>query len=259
MSASFIRVDRLEHDIVLLTLSKPDSLNAIDTAGLEELRSALHAITSDGSARALVLTGSGRAFCAGADLKEVSTFSPERAGDFALAGHDVFSLIESFPSPTIAALNGPALGGGLELACACDLVLAASGAVCAQPEVRVGMIAGWGATARLVERIGIGRARKLLFTGETISSETAVAIGLVDAVFPQSGFMEEVERLAATIARNAPIAVRLTKSLLQRELTHRTRTREADAAALVECVMSQDQTEGITAFLEKRPASFRGC
>jgi len=249
-----IRVKEEARYVFSLTLDRPEVYNALDFEILAGLSRTLDELATK-DIRALIVTGTGKSFSSGADLKEIATFSPEKARDFSLAGHEAFDRIANFPCPVIAAVNGYALGGGCELACACDLIYASETAKFGQPEAKVGMITGWGGTFRLAERIGRHRAKQLVFTCEVITAEKAREIGLVNGVFPASEFWEGVLGVAGTIAAGAPTAIRLEKAMINRPADRHRGTEEAESLRL--CVETEDQKEGVGAFLEKRPARFR--
>ena len=250
-----LTVSRPEDHIAILTLNRPATRNALNFSILERMEAAVAALEQEDDLRVLIITGSGSSFCSGADLREIREFDPQRSRQFSLLGHRVFNRVEQFPTPVVAAINGHALGGGCELACACDLRLASARARLGQPEARVGMITGWGATTRLPRYIGLARAKEMVFRAEVISAEEAKQIGLVNAVFDESEFMESVLAYAREITRNAPIANALSKQMLNR---HGAPTAHDESLALAYTVLSEDQTEAIDAFLEKRDPLFRG-
>ncbi|KLU59035.1 putative enoyl-CoA hydratase echA8 [Peptococcaceae bacterium CEB3] len=254
-----IVLERQEH-IAILKINRPKSLNALNTVTLTELSQALAALAEDRTVRVIVLTGSGeKAFVAGADIAEMRGFNPQQARRFSLLGQGVMSLIESLPQPVIAAVNGFALGGGTELALACDFRLASDKAKFGQPEVTLGLLAGFGGTQRLPRLVGSGRAAELLFTGDTIDAEEAYRIGLVNHVYPSSDLLSEALALAGRIAVRGPIAVQLTKSAIQHGKNMDLGSGQAyEAAVFAQTFSTADQTEGCSAFLEKRKAQFKG-
>jgi enoyl-CoA hydratase len=211
--------------------------------------------------RAIIVTGAGdRAFIAGADIAEMKDKSPSEALAFARLGQAVCSAIEAAPQPVIAAINGYALGGGCEIALACDIRLASETAVLGQPEVALGVPPGWGGTQRLPRVIGPGLARELIYTGRRVGAEEALRIGLVNAVYPPAELLERARALAAEIARNAPVAVRLSKEAIRRGLDVDLAAGLAlEAQAFALAFSTADQREGMSAFLEKRSPEFRGA
>jgi enoyl-CoA hydratase len=240
----------------VLTLDRPKALNALNGELLADLGVALAGLAQ---ARAVVLTGAGeKAFVAGADIAEMRALDAMSATRFALAGQAVLERLEALACPTIAAVNGFALGGGCELAMACDLVLAAPNAVFGQPEVKLGVIPGFGGTQRLVRRVGSMRARELVLSGRNVKAEEAVSLGL--ALRVADPVLDAALALGRQIAANGPVAVRLAKRAvldtdgldLRAGLLH-----EAQLFGL--CFATADQREGMAAFLEKRPAAFTGA
>jgi len=245
--------------IGFVTLSRPKALNALNSQLLNELAAVLGELR-DIDIHALVITGAGdRAFAAGADIAEMAAFSAQEAEAFSAGGQAVFDMLETFPVPTIAAVNGFALGGGCELAMACDLVLASPSAVFGQPEVKLGVIPGFGGTQRLARRVGRQRALELMLTGRNVPAEEAVQIGLALEIVEDGDVVGAAHALADRIARNGPSALRWVK-----QVVHETEGRDANAAMASErahfalCFSTADQKEGMAAFLEKRRAAFTG-
>jgi len=255
-----IRLDR-EHGVATVTVDRPERLNALDSGTLTMLLGVFEELARDESVRAVVLTGAGdRAFIAGADIVEMKEKEPAQALAFARLGQTVCAAIEAAPQPVIAAINGYALGGGCEIALACDIRLASERAVLGQPEVTLGVPPGWGGTQRLPRLIGAGLARELIYTGRRVGAEEALRIGLVNAVVPADELLDRAHELARTIARNAPVAVRLAKEAIRRGLDvdlDAGLVLEAQAFALA--FSTADQKEGMTAFLERRVPEFRGA
>src|SRR5881397_934666 len=195
--------------VATLTLDRPKALNALDAATLRELARAIRELRRDGGVRALVLTGAGdKAFSAGADIAAMAAMSAAEGHAYSRLGHDVFARLEELDVPVVAALNGVALGGGLELALASDLIVASERARLGQPEINLGLIPGFGGTQRLVLRVGLARARELVYLGHIISAEEGVRIGLVNRVVPADRLRAEAAALAATLAAQAPVALR---------------------------------------------------
>ena len=250
---------RVSEQIATITINNPDRLNALDTDHLEALLTAFRAAVGDARIRAIILTGAGeKAFVAGANIKEMLAMPPAEAMRFARLGHAVGAAIERAPQPVIAAINGVALGGGCELALACDIRICSTNAVFAQPEVGLGIPPGWGATQRLSRIVGKGVASELIFTGRRIKADEALRIGLVSAVHQQDRLMEHAEQLGREITANSPAAVRLSKRLIARaEDAHPSAGLAEEAHAFAEVFGSHDQQEGMNAFLEKRTPVFR--
>src|ERR671931_505394 len=242
----------------LVTLDRPDALNALNRALLTELRDRLAELAADEDVRAVVLTGAGdRAFAAGADIKEMEPMSVEEAREWGALGQECGRLLATMPKPTIAAINGFALGGGCELALACDLRYAASGAKLGQPEINLGIIPGWGGTQRLARVCGLGVAKELILTGRTVDPEEALRIGLVNGV--HDPVLEKAKETAALLATKSPVALRLMKELANRALggDHAENLR-AEGETFGELFASDDAKEGLRAFVEKREPVFKG-
>jgi enoyl-CoA hydratase len=250
----------IENDgtIATLTLNRPDKLNALNEALIGELTAAFTAL-AEKTPRAVVVTGAGKAFSAGVDIGEMSTMSTVDAKRRADAGHALGALVESLSCPVIAAVNGFALGGGCELALACDFIYAADSAKFGQPEVNLGVIPGFGGTQRLTRRVGIGRARELVYTGEIIAADKALAIGLVNAVVPKDELMTRVRAVVDQIASKGPLAVAAAKRVTLRGAdADLTVANELEAQAFAMLFGSEDQKEGMKAFVEKRKPEFGG-
>jgi enoyl-CoA hydratase len=252
-----IRLDR-DAAVAVLTVDRQEALNALDVATLTELRDRLQEVAADDEVRAVVLTGAGeKAFVAGADIKYMSGLDVEQAKAWGALGHEAGRLLETMPKPTIAAVNGFALGGGCELALACDIRYAASGAKLGQPEVNLGIIPGWGGTQRLARVCGLGVAKELIFTGRVLGAEEALRIGLVNAV--HDPVLDKARETAALLASKSPISLRVMKELANRSLggDHASNL-DAEGESFGELFSSDDAKEGMTAFVEKREAVFRG-
>ena len=244
-----------EH-VALLELNRPEYYNAFNMDLLLEMEKRLEKLTGN-DIRVLIITGTDKSFSSGADLKEIKTYSSQEMRDFSLAGHRVCKKIEDFPCPVIAGVNGYALGGGCELACSCDLIYATESSKFGQPESKVGLITGWGGTFRLPRHIGVVKAKELVFTGKIITAGEASDIGLVNAVFPDDQFMDKVLEVAEQIAKNAPIANRLSKKMLNRYQNDIESLIHEESLALAFCATCEDQKEGIEAFLAKREPVFQ--
>ena len=205
--------------IAVATINRPKALNALNSQVLEDLNELLDLVNADKEIRALVLTGSGeKAFVAGADIAEMSTLTKTEGEAFGKKGNDVFRKLETLPIPTVAAVNGFALGGGCELSMSCDIRICADTAVFGQPETGLGITPGFGGTQRLARLVGPGMAKQLIYTAKNIKADEALRIGLVNAVYPLEELMPAAEKLAATIAKNAPIAVRACKKAINEGL-----------------------------------------
>jgi len=252
-----IRVDG-EDAVGVVTVDREDALNALDVATLTELRDRLRELAQDDGVRAVILTGAGeRAFVAGADIKYMSGLDVGQAKEWGALGHEAGRLLETMPKPTIAAVNGFALGGGCELALACDIRYAAASAKLGQPEVNLGIIPGWGGTQRLARVCGLGVAKELIFTGRVVDADEALRIGLVNAV--HDPVLDKARETAALLASKSPIALRLMKDLANRALggDHATNL-EAEGDTFGELFSSDDAKEGLSAFVEKREPVFKG-
>jgi len=254
-----LRLER-KNGIVVLYIDRPKALNALNRDVLLEIQKALGELEADREVRVLVITGAGdKSFIAGGDVGEMSVMGPLEARNFGKLGQHVLDLLEHFRRPTIAAINGYALGGGCELAMACDIRVAAEEAVIGQPEVCLGIIPGFGGTQRLPRLVGAGKAKQLILTGERIPARQARDIGLVDIVVPREKLMDEVMVLAGKIASNAPVAVRHAKECINNGLNTDLRTGLAyENQAFGVVFTTGDKTEGTRAFLEKREPKFEG-
>lgn len=252
-------VEKLEKGVVIVRVSRPEALNALNTQALREMTEVLQQISRDESIRVLVLTGEGnKAFIAGADIAEMKDMTPAEAVQFSQLGHGVTKLLESMPKVTIAAVNGYALGGGMEMAVACDFIIAGEQAVFGQPEVGLGIIPGFGATIRLAKFVGLPVAKELIFSGRRIRSAEAKAIGLVNAVYPAAELTTRVLELARTISAQSIVAIGNAKRLLNEfsESTGSMAKIDAEAQAFGGLFGKKDQKEGMAAFLEKRTPAF---
>jgi enoyl-CoA hydratase len=252
-----IRVDRSDA-VAVLTVDRQEALNALDVATLTDLRDRLRELADDADVRVVILTGAGeKAFVAGADIKYMSGLDVEDAKAWGALGHEAGRLLETMPKPTIAAVNGFALGGGCELALACDIRYAASTAKLGQPEVNLGIIPGWGGTQRLARVCGLGVAKELIFTGRVVDAEEALRIGLVNVV--HDPVLDKARETAALLASKSPIALRVMKELANRALGgDHAANLEAEGETFGELFSSDDAKEGMTAFVEKREPVFRG-
>lgn len=244
----------------LITFNRPKALNALNQALMAEFSTALDHLREDTSIRVLVLTGAGeKAFVAGADINELATYNALQAKRFSMQGHAVISKLQSLPFPVIAAVNGFALGGGCEIALACDLIFASAGARMGLPEITLGIIPGFGGTQRLPRLIGANRAKELIFTGRMLSADEGREMGLVNQVCPDLDLMETVLKTAAVMAEKGRVALRAAKEAVNRGLNVDLASGceiEIDAFSL--CMASTDAREGTRAFLEKRKPCFKG-
>ena len=236
-----------------ITINREKALNALNSQVLDELNETLDSVNLD-EIRCLILTGAGaKSFVAGADIAEMSTLTKAEGEAFGKKGNDVFRKLETFPIPVIAAVNGFALGGGCEIAMSCDIRICSDNAVFGQPEVGLGITPGFGGTQRLARLVGAGMAKQMIYTARNIKADEALRIGLVNAVYSAEELMAQAEKMAAGIAKNAPIAVRNCKKAINEGLDV-----DMDAAIVIEeklfgdCFESYDQKEGMAAFLEKR-------
>lgn len=246
--------------VAVLTLDRPERLNTLSPDMLDDLAARVAEIAADEGVGALVVTGAGdKAFSAGADVSLVREASPLQAREFAGRGHATLDGIEALPKPVIAAVNGYALGGGCELALACDIRLASDRAQIGLPEVTLGIFPGWGGTQRMPRLIGPGKAKELIFTGRRVGAEEALAIGLVDAVHAHDELLDAAVALAEEIAAKPAWAVAASKAMINRagdgDMAGNL-ARELDLFSLA--FSTEDQREGMAAFFEKRPPQFRG-
>ncbi len=248
-----VLLEKKDH-IAVATINRPKALNALNSQVLEDLNELVEQVKADEDIYALVLTGAGeKAFVAGADIGEMSSLTKAEGESFGKKGNDVFRKLETLPIPTIAAVNGFALGGGCELAMSCDIRLCADSAVFGQPEAGLGITPGFGGTQRLARLVGPGMAKQMIYTAKNIKADEALRIGLVNAIYPVEELMPAAEKMAATIAKNAPIAVRACKKAINDGLQV-----DMDQAIVIEeklfgsCFETADQKEGMSAFLEKR-------
>jgi enoyl-CoA hydratase len=246
--------------LAVITLNRPQVLNALNAATLEELSAAIEDVAADAAVRVVLLTGAGpKAFAAGADITELAGLDEASGRAYAVRGQAIFRRIETLGKPVIACINGFALGGGCELAMACTLRVASDAARLGQPEVKLGVIAGFGGTQRLPRLVGRGAALKILLTGAIVSAAEALRIGLVDEVVSGDALMARAETLALEIAGNAPIALERTMLALDSGLDLTLEDGLADEARhFGQCCGTRDKAEGTTAFLTKRPAIWTG-
>lgn len=251
---SFEREDR----IALIKINRPKALNALNSETLKELDNILDTIAQDNNIYAIIITGEGKAFVAGADISEMHQLSAQQGKDFGRLGNKVFRKLEKLHKPVIAAVNGFALGGGCELSMACDIRIASSKAKFAQPEAGLGITPGFGGTQRLARIVGEGIAKELIYTCKMINAEEAYRIGLVNKVVEPEVLLDEAMTMAKVIAGNAPIAVSQCKEAItvgaQMDLDS---ALEFESESFGMCFATEDQKEGMAAFLEKRDKVFK--
>jgi len=250
-----IKVEK-KKEIGIITLNRPEARNALNRKMIHELGDALTELENDPQIRSIIITGN-KDFCAGADIKEMNAIKPEEIETFCRWGHKVFDQLEGMGKPVIAAITGFALGGGCELALACDIRIAGESAKLGQPEVNLGLIPGFGGTQRLSRLVGIARAKEMILTGKIINAKEAASIGLVNRVVKDEELMIAVEEMAQVIAQKAPIAVKMAKKLIN-ENQEIKEGLEKEIDFFVQCFATQDRLEGINAFLEKRKPEFKG-
>ena len=245
--------------VAVMTISAPRSLNALNTTILNEIDEYLDEV-ENGNFRCLVITGDGeKSFVAGADISEMATLGAQQGETFGKHGADVFRRIETLPYPVTAAVNGFALGGGCELAMACDIRICSDNARFGQPEVGLGIIPGFSGTVRLARLVGMGMAKQLIYTGKPIKADEALRIGLVNAVVPQAELMDKAMELADQIAANAPLAVSAAKLCINTEYDMPAEEAIAfESRAFGLCFNTEDQKQGMKAFLEKGKYEFQG-
>lgn len=241
-----------EEFVGIITINRPKALNALNSTVLDELNETLDNIDIN-TTRCLILTGAGdKSFVAGADIGEMSTLTKAEGEAFGKKGNDVFRKLETFPIPVIAAINGFALGGGCEISLSCDIRICSDNAVFGQPEVGLGITPGFGGTQRLARTIGVGMAKQMIYSARNIKADEAYRIGLVNAVYAQEELLDQAKKLASTIAKNAPIAVRNCKKAINDGLQV-----DMDQAIVIEeklfgdCFETEDQKAGMGNFLEK--------
>ena len=246
--------------LAIITINRPKKLNALNKATIEELHEAFQVLDKDSSVKVIVITGSGeKAFVAGADISEFAHFTVDNGGKLAAKGQEMlFNFIENLSKPVIAAVNGFALGGGLELAMACHFRVASDNAKMGLPEVSLGVIPGYGGTQRLPQLIGKGNAMELIMTAGMISAEKAAALGLVNYVTTLEELMPLVEKLAGKIIRNSSVAISAAIKAVNANFEDGVNGFEVEISEFGNCFGTEDFREGTTAFLEKRKANFPG-
>jgi enoyl-CoA hydratase len=259
MTFENIRYEK-KNAIAYITIDRQKVLNALSTATMRELNQAFTAINADAEIRAVILTGAGeKAFVAGADISELNRLNAAEAKEYARRGHALFDLIEGLGKPVIACINGFALGGGCELAMACTMRIASDNARIGQPEVKLGIIPGYGGTQRLPRLVGKGVAMQILLTGEPITAQDAHRIGLVNEVVAQAELIPRAEAIVQKILANGPLAVQYTIEAVNKGIEiSQAEGLSLEAALFGLSCSTEDKAEGTKAFLEKRPAAFKG-
>lgn len=244
-----------------LTINRPEVLNALNADVLKAIRASVGEVSRRRDTRCLIVTGAGeKAFVAGADISAMKSMTVAESNAFSQLGHETMAGFEALEIPVIAAVNGFALGGGCELALACDFIYASEKARFGQPEVNLGVIPGFGGTQRLARRVGIGMARELVYTGAMIDAAEALRIGLVNKVFSADKLLDEANKTAQLIATKGPVAIAEAKRVISEGLDNVLSDANAlEVEAFARCFNTQDQQEGMGAFLEKRKPAFRGC
>lgn len=260
MTYSTLLLERDDDGVATVTINRPDKLNALNAAVIADLTSVVAHLQDDDDVRGVVVTGAGpKAFVAGADIAEISAIHGNHGREFAERGQAAFRALEQIGKPVVAAVNGFALGGGCELAMACHIRFASPNARFGQPEVKLGIIPGYGGTVRLPRLVGRGRALELLLTGAMIDAEEAHRIGLVNRIVPAESLLDEARQIVRAISQMGPLAVRLTLASVDEGLDVQLDTALAQEAEKfgVSCA-TLDRVEGTRAFMEKRPAKFIG-
>lgn len=261
MTAGYKNIQvQLDGSVAVITLNRPDVLNALNAEAKHELSQALDELDKNRAVRAIVLTGGGeKAFSAGADINELKALDAQSGMERALSGQKLSKQIERLGKPVIAAINGYALGGGCELALACDIRIASEKAKLGQPEVNLGLIPGFGGSQRLPRLVGKGKAMELILTGDVLDAAESHKIGLVEKVVPHEKLMEAAKEMAAKIASKGPAAIRLSKKAIHEGLqVDLDRGLELEAAYFGAVCATKDKLEGTSAFLEKRKPDFKG-
>lgn len=250
----------IQDGVATVKFNRPKALNALNSETLNELKDLAEKLNENKDVKVVILTGEGdKAFVAGADILEMKDLTALEGAAFSQRGHDAFAALENMQKPVVAAVNGYALGGGFEVALACDIIYASDKARVGFPETTLGIFPGFGGTQRTAKLVGMAKAKELIFTGKTITAQEAYEMGLVNKVVPQAELMGEVMKLAAQMKANGPFAIRLAKECVSRSLYM-----DTENALMLEakdfgfCFGTKDQKEGMTAFVEKRKATFTG-
>ena len=249
----------LRENYARITINRPEVMNALNLEVRKEIIDALSIVEKDDRVRAVVITGAGeKAFSAGADIKMFQTMTPFLAKEYLKTSKGASNTIEGFPKPVIAAVNGYAIGGGLELAMSCDIIIASDNSRFGQGEINVGVIPGVGGTQRLSRLVGVKRAKEMIFTGDLIDAKRALEIGLVNQVVPQSELNNRVEAVVSKIGSKSPLIISLAKEALNRSVAGLKEGLDYESTLFALCFASNDQKEGAKAFLEKRKPLFNG-
>lgn len=257
-SFTTLKLEKKEQ-LALLTFNRPEVLNALNTTVATESLQAIESIKHDPDVRVLILTGAGRAFVAGADIAEMNEKNAEQARIYSELGHRFMNTLQDLPQPVIAAVNGFCLGGGLEVALACDIRIASESAQFGLPETVLGIIPGWGATQRTARLLGAARTKELIFTGKRIKAPEALAMGLVNRVVPDEELMDVVLEMAETMCRQGQTSLRAAKTVINRGIDmNLDEALRLEIDTFVDLFDTDDRREGMTAFLEKRKPKFAG-
>jgi enoyl-CoA hydratase len=253
-----LTLEKKEH-VALLTFNRPEVLNALNTTVATESLDALQSIENDPDVRVLILTGAGRSFVAGADIAEMQAKTPQEARIYSELGHRFMNTLQNLPQPVIAAINGFALGGGLEVALACDIRIASESAQFGLPETILGIIPGWGATQRTARLVGTAKTKEMIFTGRRIKADEALSMGLVNQVVPDEELMDTVLEMAAAMCRQGQTALRHAKTVINHGSDlNLDQALKLEIDTFVDLFDTDDRREGMTAFLEKRKPNFTG-
>lgn len=256
--SELVRIEK-QGAVAIITIDRPDALNALNGAVIDGFGRALDEVEADPGIRAVVVTGAGRAFVAGADIAEMRGMTPLEAEAFSAKAHRIFGRLEELPIPTIAAVNGFALGGGCELALCCDFLYASTKAKIGQPETKLGLIPGFGGTSRLVRRVGLAWAKELVLVAEPVDADEAARIRLANRVFEPEELLPAAIAAGEAVAARGPVASRLAKEVMQQGQDADVRTAHAlEQRAFGLSFASEDRVEGTTAFVEKRDPKFSG-
>ena len=260
MGYEFINFEKEDSGVGILAINRPKALNALNWDTLKDLGSFVENDLPKEELRVLIITGEGdKAFVAGADIAQMSEMSGSEFKEYVDYAHKIYNLIENAPYPSIAAVNGYALGGGCELALACDIRIASEKAKLGFPEVKLGIFPGWGGSQRITRIMGNAKAKELIFTGEMVSAEEALRFGLVERVVPHEVIMKEAKELAESIAKRAPLAVSAAKKAINKgSEMDLDKALDLEKELIISCFDTNDRAEGMKAFLEKRDPDFKG-